>query len=68
MTHPVAAHLEPEDIEPVPTVPELAKKGLARVVVAGKTAETSTYSVSPEGYELIHAVMARNAARRRAKL
>lgn len=66
MTHPTTAHLDPPDLEHVPTVVELARMGLARVVVSGKTAETSTYNVTAEGHALVHEVMKRNAERAKA--
>lgn len=56
---PEPAPQHPE-LEHVPTVLELAARGLARPV------DGSAYRLEPEGQELIHAAMKRNADRVKA--
>lgn len=63
--------LYPPDHEPVPTVPELARKGLAKPVTAtyvdraGEVKKDTRYQVSDEGQQLIYDAMKRNAERGR---
>jgi hypothetical protein len=68
----ITARLYPPDYEHVPTVPELARQGLAREQVAkridkaGQTKSDTRYVVSPKGQQLIVDAMQRNADRSRA--
>src|SRR4051812_45166415 len=55
----------PPDLEPVPTLAELAAQGLARQEVDPRNG-TRYYRVSAEGQTILSDSMARNAARSRA--
>jgi len=59
------AYMYPDDYEHVPTVPELARQGLAKMR-PGKKGAPSYYRVSPEGEALMKDAMHRNAQRLRA--
>lgn len=70
---PVTAGTYPPDYEAVPTVTELALRGLAverpRTVPDYRTGKTRTelrYEVTPEGQKILNEAMARNAERCRA--
>jgi hypothetical protein len=54
---------QPPDLEPVPTIKELAKQRLAIDASGG---HGSHYRVTPEGQQMIYDAMARNAERGRA--
>jgi len=58
----LAADFYPPDLEHVPTIAELAKRGLAR----NEAKSGTRFRVSPEGQKLIYDAMERNAARCRA--
>jgi len=53
-------HWAADDLEHVPTLPELARRGLAHAVPPG-----THYRATPEGQALIYAAMKRNADRLR---
>lgn len=57
---------EPPDLEPVPTVAELASSGLAIVIERTTKGVPSVFRLKPEGQQIINEAMARNAERRRA--
>ncbi|MFA8415120.1 hypothetical protein ACEPTV_33280, partial [Burkholderia pseudomallei] len=52
--------------EPVPTVAELAARGLARLEPPRKKGGVSAYRISPEGEAILRDTMRRNAERMRA--
>lgn len=67
MTRGLPPDYYPADLEPVPSVPELASMGLARVVERTRDGKPSVYSVTPDGTAMINAIMTRNAERMRAR-
>ncbi|HEY3491380.1 MAG TPA: hypothetical protein VGK43_00410 [Solirubrobacterales bacterium] len=62
----IPADYYPDDLEPVPSLAELAAKGLARVIERNKDGKATIVVPSPEGQALIYATMSRNAERMRA--
>lgn len=58
----------PDDLEHVPTVPELVTMGLARVVDRNRSGDAAVYTISPDGVALLDAIQARNAQRMIAHL
>lgn len=70
----VTAGVHPPDLEHVPTVAELAKRGLAHLrqrtyretETFGKPKTDTRYEITPEGQQLILDAMKRNAERGRA--
>jgi hypothetical protein len=55
---------DPDEIEAVPTAPELAAQGLAEVVARSKTGAATHYRLTAEGQQMVFDAMKRNAQRR----
>lgn len=55
----------PDDLEPVPTLPELAKMGLASVLERTTKGDPTVFRVHPDGQALIYKIMASNAEKKR---
>lgn len=53
----------PDDLEPVPTMHDLVKMGLASVLERNTKGEATVVRASPEGQQLIYDAMSRNATR-----
>lgn len=73
MTNGIPADMNPPDLEHVPTVAELLKRGLVNAVVskqfdpiAWKSKSETRYTISSEGQRLIYDAQKRNAERCRA--
>lgn len=55
----------PDDLEHVPTLPELAKMGLASVLERSTKGDPTVFRIHPDGTALLNRIMASNADKKR---